>query len=99
MVESNMRTLVFGLIAAASIAGSSPPAMAQYYYSTGVEPRTTRIEPRPFYGAVVTMEKGVRVFRPLPPHDRVIINPGNATPVGIDVGTGSRRYYLDGSRR
>ena len=42
----------------------------------------------------------VRVFRPLPPpHDRIIINPGNATPVGIDVGTGSRRYYLDGSRR
>jgi hypothetical protein len=41
---------------------------------------TTRIEPRPFYGATVTLEEGVRVFRPLPPHDRVIINPNN-TPV------------------
>lgn len=45
---------------------------------------TTRIEPRPYYGAVVTMEKGVRVYRPLPPHDRVIINPNN-TPVYIGV--------------
>ena len=94
-----MRSLAFGLVAAAGIAAGSPPATAQYYFSTGVEPRTTRIEPRPVYGAVVTLEKGVRVYRPLPPHDRVIINPGNATPIGIDVGTGSRRYYLDGSRR
>jgi|GEM_PF-3616587 len=61
---------------------------------------TTRIEPRPFYGATVTIEEGVRVFRPLPPHDRVIINPGNATPVTIDVGdTHGRRYYLQGLRR
>jgi hypothetical protein len=93
-----MRTLAFGLIAAAGLAAGSLPALAQVY-STYVEPRTTRIEPRPVYGAIVTLEKGVRVFRPLPPHDRIIINPGNATPVGIDVGTGSRRYYLDGSRR
>ena len=28
----------------------------------------------------------MRVFRPLPPHDRVIINPGNATPLTLDVG-------------
>jgi hypothetical protein len=95
-----MRTLAFGLIAAAGVAVGSLPASAQnYYWSSSVEPRTTRIEPRPVYGAIVTLEKGVRVFRPLPPHDRIIINPGNATPVGIDVGTGSRRYYLDGSRR
>lgn len=39
---------------------------------------TTRIETRPYYGAVVTVEKGVRVYRPLPRHDRVIINPGHA---------------------
>jgi hypothetical protein len=92
-----MRTLAFGLIAAAGLAAGSVPALAQIY-STYVEPRTTRIEPRPVYVAIVTLEKGVRVFRPLPPHDRIIINPGNATPVGIDVGTG-RRNYLDGSRR
>ena len=92
-----MRTLAFGLIAAAGLAAGSVPALAQIY-STYVEPRTTRIEPRPVYGAIVTLEKGVRVFRPLPPHDRIIINPGNA-PIGIDVGTGYRRSYVDGYRR
>ena len=45
---------------------------------------TTRIETRPYYGAVVTIEKGVRVYRPLPSHDRVIINPTNA-PIYINV--------------
>jgi hypothetical protein len=89
-----MRTLAFGLIAAAGVAVGSLPASAQnYYWSSSVEPRTTRIEPRPFYGATVTIEAGVRVFRPLPPHDRIIINPGNATPIGIDVGTGRYRRY------
>ena len=42
---------------------------------------TTRIETRPFYGAVVTIEEGVRVFRPLPSTERVIINPQGATPL------------------
>ena len=58
-----------------SLAGSSALA---------AESATTRIEPRPYYGAVVTIEKGVRVYRPLPAHDRVIINPTNA-PVFIGV--------------
>jgi hypothetical protein len=31
----------------------------------------------------VTLEEGVRVFRPLPPHDRVIINPGGQTPLSL----------------
>ena len=44
---------------------------------------TTRIETRPFYGATVTLEEGVRVFRPLPSHDRVIIDPGGATPLNL----------------
>lgn len=44
---------------------------------------TTRIETRPFYGAVVTEEEGVRVFRPLPPPDRVIINPHGRTPLSL----------------
>ena len=86
-----MRFLALGLIAGAGLAVGGLPASAESSY-------TTRIEPRPFYGATVTIEEGVRVFRPLPPHDRVIINPGNATPIAIDVG-GTRRYYLDGSRR
>ncbi|MEZ5815982.1 MAG: hypothetical protein R3D44_02740 [Hyphomicrobiaceae bacterium] len=46
-------------------------------------PTTTRIETRPFYGATVTLEEGVRVFRPLPPHQRVIINPGGKTPLSL----------------
>ena len=44
---------------------------------------TTRIETRPFYGATVTLEEGVRVFRSLPSHDRVIINPGGRTPLNL----------------
>lgn len=46
---------------------------------------TTRIEPRPFYGAVVTIESGVRVFRPLPRHKNIIINPGNRTPLNLSI--------------
>lgn len=60
------------LIAAASLAPVA--ALAQ---------TTTRIETRPFYGATVTVEEGVRVFRPLPPHERVIINPHGATPLSL----------------
>jgi hypothetical protein len=76
---------------AAGILLGSLPASAESY--------TTRIEPRPFYGATITIEAGVRVFRPLPPHDRIIINPDNATPIYLGVGAGTRRYYIDGYRR
>lgn len=44
---------------------------------------TTRIEPRPVYGATMTIEEGVRVIRPLPPERRVIVNPGGATPLSL----------------
>ena len=54
---------------------------------------TTRIEPRAFYGATVTMEEGVRVFRPLPPHDRVIINPGSKTPLYLGYETRQVNSY------
>ena len=43
---------------------------------------TTRIETRPVYGAVTTVEHGVRVIRPLPPVRQVIINP-NRTPLSL----------------
>jgi hypothetical protein len=49
------------------------------------EAPTVHIEPRPFQGATVTLEEGVRVFRPLPPHDRVIINPGSKTPLSLGI--------------
>jgi hypothetical protein len=45
----------------------------------------TRIETRPFYGAVVTEEEGVRVFRPLPPHRHIIINPDGRTPLNLTI--------------
>ena len=52
------------------------PALAE-------EAFTTRIEPRPYYGASVTLEAGVRVFRPLPVTRQVIINPGGQTPLSL----------------
>src|SRR2546429_7650953 len=90
-----MRPLAFGRSATAGIAVGSLPASAQTYW-TGVEPRTTRIEPRPVYGAIITLEAGVRVFRPLPPLVRIIINPGNATPLFMGVGyVPVRRIYIE----
>lgn len=50
--------------------------------------QTTRIETRPYYGAVVTIENGVRVYRPVPPTTHMIINPDGATPLAIQVGPG-----------
>lgn len=44
---------------------------------------TTRIETHPYYGAVTTIEHGVRVIRPLPPVRQVIINP-NRTPLSLE---------------
>jgi len=62
---------------------------------------TTRIETRPFYGATVTLEEGVRVFRPLPPHQRVIINPNGATPLSLGFeekrAVSHNYHYGDGS--
>jgi hypothetical protein len=86
-----MRSLTLGVLAGVGLAAGSLPAFAQSV--------TTRIEPRPAYGAIVTIERGVRVFRPLPPHDRVIINP-NGTPVQLNVGDVpyGRRTYIDGYR-
>jgi hypothetical protein len=86
-----MRSLTLGIVAGLGLLAGSLPAQAQ---------STTRIESRPFYGATVTIESGVRVFRPLPPHDRVIINPNNATPLTLNIGDPFyRRYYNDGYRR
>jgi len=82
-----MRVLVLGILAGASLTAAALPALAQ---------TTTRIEPRPFYGATVTIEEGVRVFRPLPRHDRVIVNPGRQTPITLEIGDPHvRRYESD----
>lgn len=63
--------------AAGLMTSAAVPALADSY--------TTRIEPRPFYGATVTLEEGVRVFRPLPPTRHMIINPQGRTPLNLFV--------------
>jgi hypothetical protein len=81
-----MRALCASLVTAAAVSAAMP-ALA--------ESRTTRIETRPFYGATVTLEAGVRVYRPLPPHDRVIINPNGKTPLhlGFEENTWTSHNY------
>ncbi len=49
------------------------------------ESTTTRIVPYNVYGATVTVEQGVRVTRPLPPDGHVIVNPGNRTPLSVNI--------------
>ena len=71
-----MRVWLRALLAASSI-GLLPLA------AVASDATTTRIETRAFYGATVTLEAGVRVFRPLPPHSKVIINPNGKTPVNL----------------
>lgn len=74
---SRNRTRLLSLFALfACVVGSSGAALAQ-----GV----IRVEPRPFYGAVVTMEEGVRVFRPLPADRYIVINPGHGTPLSLGI--------------
>jgi hypothetical protein len=48
-----------------------------------IDSYTTRIEPRAVYGATVTIEEGVRVYRPIPTEQHVIINPGGTTPLSL----------------
>ena len=86
------------LAAAVAAVSSALPATAGEAY-------TTRIEPHGFYGATVSIEQGVRVFRPLPPVRHVIVNPGGATPLNLsfsDVRVNEQRTnhnynYNDGS--
>ncbi len=71
-----MSSRVFALAVAVSVAAGASAALAQS--------STIRIEPRPVYGATVTIEEGVRVYRPLPPEKYVIVNP-NGTPVNLGL--------------
>ncbi len=68
---------VFALGTALSLVLAAPAALA--------EGGTIRIEPRPVYGATVTIEEGVRVYRPLPADRYVIVNPGGATPLNLGL--------------
>lgn len=90
------RILFSGLAASALLALASPAVAGDAY--------TTRIEPRAFYGASVTIEEGVRVFRPLPAERHVIVNPGGSTPLSLGYNdtrvieqSTSQNYYYDNS--
>jgi hypothetical protein len=75
------------LVALAANVGST--AFAQ-------DPGLTRIETRPFYGATVTIEEGVRVFRPLPPTAHMIINPSRS-PLNLSISYERRASQDEGS--
>jgi len=64
-------------MSAAAFFAIAAPALAE-------DAHTTRIEPSPVYGATVTIEEGVRVFRPLPSERHVIVNPGGRTPLSLN---------------
>ncbi len=66
------------LAAGAALVLSSAAASSQ-------EARVIRVEPRAFYGATITLEAGVRVFRPLPRTSHIVINPDNKTPLSVSV--------------
>ena len=72
-------------IAALAAAIAATAAWLLPHDAAAGDARTTRIETRPFYGATVTLEHGVRVFRALPPHGNVIINPGGVTPLHLGI--------------
>ncbi|MBO6509091.1 MAG: hypothetical protein JJ979_11555 [Roseibium sp.] len=72
-----MKTFGKSLVAAAglfAIVGSTASA----------EDGTTRIIHDEPYGAIVTKEAGVLVFRGLPPTRKVIVNPGGKTPLNLN---------------
>ena len=70
-----IRSFILGVSAISLLA----PAVAAQ------EASLIRVEPRPYYGATVTIEEGVRVFRPLPKTRTMIINPGQKSPLHITV--------------
>ena len=72
-----MKQVIGSLVAAlglAAIVGTAASA----------EDGTTRILHEEAYGAIVTKEAGVLVFRGLPPTRKVIVNPGGKTPLELN---------------
>ncbi|NRG18093.1 hypothetical protein HPQ64_10365 [Rhizobiales bacterium] len=61
-------------------------AVAAFAVSPAIADSSTfRIETEPHRGAVVTIEAGVRVFRGMPPVERVVVNPGGQTPLALEL--------------
>jgi hypothetical protein len=89
-----MRKFLSAVLSAGLIGAATVPAAADSY--------TTRIEPRPYYGATVTIESGVRVFRAIPPTRHMIINPHGSTPLNLGINdtrviekSTSHNYFYD----
>ena len=73
-----MRVLMSVLIVGGAIAFSG--------LASAQQAQTTRVETRPVYGgAVVTIEHGVRVYRPVPPTQHVIVNPEGRSPLAFII--------------
>ncbi len=91
-----MRSIGQLIAIAAALVGSSVLA------GSAASQETIRIETRPYYGAVVTIESGVRVFRPLPRTSKVIINPHGQANVAVNVndsrGSGSSNRNVNINR-
>lgn len=51
------------------------------------EAHTTRIVAEPVYGATVTVEHGVNVYRPVPPTTHLIVNSDEAATVILGAAT------------
>jgi hypothetical protein len=54
--------------------------------------KTIRIVPRAVYGATVSIESGVRVFRPIPATSHMIVNP-NRTPLNLTIKDVTKRVH------
>lgn len=71
-----MKTVFKSVVAAAGLLAVAATA-------TYAESGTTRIVHDEPYGAIVTKEAGVLVFRGLPPTRKVIVNPEGKTPLDL----------------
>lgn len=54
--------------------------------------KTVRIVPHAVYGATVSIEAGVRVFRPIPATSHMIVNP-NRTPLNLTIKDVTKRVH------
>ena len=61
------------------------PALAWTTAAGAQSSSTIRIEPRNIQGATVSLENGVRVWRPLPATRYVVVNPGGRTPLALGL--------------
>lgn len=73
-----MKTILKSALAAAGL-------LAVVVTSANAESGTTRIVHDEPYGAIVTKEAGVLVFRGLPPTRKVIVNPEGKTPLDLKM--------------